>query len=262
MSINKDPAFLFYSKDFITSTQTMDWEERGKLAYVLAIMHQEGRLSDKTLGFILGNIPDAVRAKLKRDENGFWYNSQLEEVIAARAKFINAARENGKKGGRPTKKKEEEENPKQNPKQKEEKNHNKELELKLEIEEVNSEIENFQNPEENFQNDQNNFQELEKSISHQTIEPLLNQLSKPLAEALDKLFIGKKWRHKSPAQLKENIERCKKYEEAFVLDLINKAFLNDWAGIFYDSTDLQYSNWLKSNGQGEDPNFINGIKFD
>lgn len=259
MAINKDPAFLFYSKDFITSTQTMDWEERGKLAYILAIMHQEGRLSEKTLGLLLGNnIPDAIRAKLKRDEQGLWYNSQLEDVIAARAKFINAARENGKKGGRPKEKiKVEKNNPKQNPID----NHNKEMELKLEIDNSKLENENFENVEENFQNEEVIFQELEKSISHQTVEPLLESLPKALSEALDKLFIGKKWRHKSPAQLKENIERCQKYEEAFVLELINKAFLNDWAGIFYDSTDIQYSNWLKSNGQGNDPNIINGINF-
>lgn len=244
MAINNDPAFLFYSKDFITSTQTMDWEERGKLAYTLAILHQEGRLSEKTLGLILGSVPDAIRAKLKQDEKGLWFNSMLEGVIEARAKFINASRENGKKGGRPKKKKNEEENnPMVNPIQ----NHNKEMELKLEIEEENSETENFQ--------------ELEKSICHQTVEPLLNELSDPLRKALDKLFIGKKWRHKSPAQLKENIELCKKYEEAFVLELINKAYLNDWAGIFYDSTDIQYSNWLKSNGQSDDPNLINGINF-
>lgn len=259
MAINKDPAFLFYSKDFITSTQTMDWEERGKLSYLLAIMHQEGRLTEKTLGFILGIVPDAIRAKLKQDENGLWYNEQLEQVIAARAKFISAARENGKKGGRPGKDKEkkiiEEKKPNQNPIQKEEKNHNKEMELELKIDNLKNETENLENP--NFE-----FNELNKSISHQTVEPLLEKLPTSVREALDKLFLGKKWRHKTPIVLKENIERCKQYEESFVVQLIETARLSDWSGIFYDNIDLKYENWKKNKGDNENPNLINGINFE
>jgi hypothetical protein len=51
----KDPAFLFYSSDFIVGTQTMNWEDRGKYITILALMHQQGRMDDETIRFLVGS---------------------------------------------------------------------------------------------------------------------------------------------------------------------------------------------------------------
>jgi hypothetical protein len=45
----KDPAFLFYSQDFIVGVQTMPFEDRGKYITILCQMHQQGRLDEETI---------------------------------------------------------------------------------------------------------------------------------------------------------------------------------------------------------------------
>ncbi len=99
----KDPAFLFYSQDFIVGVQTMDFEDRGKYITLLALMHQQGRMSEKTIRFLIGNISDNLKSKFLVDNNGLWYNKRLEEEAEIRRKFAESRRKNGSKGGRPKK---------------------------------------------------------------------------------------------------------------------------------------------------------------
>lgn len=102
----KDPAFLFYSQDFFTGVATLTFEERGQYITILCLMHQQGRMSEKTIRFLVGSISDNLKAKFKIDENGLWYNSRLEKEASARAKFTESRRANGLSGGRPKKTKE------------------------------------------------------------------------------------------------------------------------------------------------------------
>lgn len=97
----KDPAFLFYSQDFIVGIQTMDFEERGKYITILSQMHQQGRLSEKTIRFLVGNISDTLKSKFSIDENGLWFNKRLEIETEKRNKFVESRRNNGFNGGRP-----------------------------------------------------------------------------------------------------------------------------------------------------------------
>lgn len=97
----KDPAFLFYSQDFIVGTNTMDFEDRGKYITILAQMHQEGRMDEETIRFLVGNVSDKLKKKFLIDENGLWYNKRLEEETEKRASFVDSRRNNGMKGGRP-----------------------------------------------------------------------------------------------------------------------------------------------------------------
>ena len=99
----KDPAFLFYSQDFIVGTNTMNFEDRGKYITILAQMHQQGRLDEETISFLVGSISVKLKNKFSIDENDLWYNKRLEEESAKRSAFIDSRRENGKKGGRPSK---------------------------------------------------------------------------------------------------------------------------------------------------------------
>ena len=99
----KDPAFLFYSQDFIVGTNTMNFEDRGKYITILAQMHQQGRLDEETISFLVGSISVKLKNKFLIDNNGLWYNERLEEEAIKRSAFIDSRRENGKKGGRPAK---------------------------------------------------------------------------------------------------------------------------------------------------------------
>jgi uncharacterized phage protein (TIGR02220 family) len=99
----KDPAFLFYSQDFIVGTLTMTFEDKGKYITILSLMHQQGRLDEKTISLLVGSISDTLRNKFSIDENGFWFNDRLEQEIEKRTKFIESRINNGIKGGRPKK---------------------------------------------------------------------------------------------------------------------------------------------------------------
>lgn len=104
----KDPAFLFYSSDFLTGVANLTMEERGQYITLMCLQHQHGHLSEKTIWLSLGlasvtEIPDVI-SKFKRDKQGFYYNERLEEEINKRSKYTDSRRSNGLKGGRPTQK--------------------------------------------------------------------------------------------------------------------------------------------------------------
>lgn len=96
----KDPAFLFYSSDFLTGTLTMDFEDRGRYITILSLMHQQGRMQENTIRFVVGSISDNLRSKFGIDDDGNWYNARLEEEVEKRKIFTESRRINGKKGGR------------------------------------------------------------------------------------------------------------------------------------------------------------------
>lgn len=99
----KDPAFLFYSQDFYTGVAILNWEERGKFISILCLMHQQGRMKEETIRFLVGSVSDNLKSKFAIDDNGFWYNKRLEEESEKRAKFTESRRNNGLNGGRPPK---------------------------------------------------------------------------------------------------------------------------------------------------------------
>jgi uncharacterized phage protein (TIGR02220 family) len=98
--MSKDPAFLFYSQDFVVGTMTMSFEDKGKYITLLCMMHQNGRLSEETIRLLVGNVSVLLKKKFKIDENGLWYNERLEKEIYKRQRFVDSRRENGKLGGR------------------------------------------------------------------------------------------------------------------------------------------------------------------
>ena len=99
----KDPAFLFYSQDFFTGVATLNWEERGKFISILCLMHQQGRMSEETIRFLVGSVSDNLKSKFKIDEKGLWYNERLEIEARKRSEFTESRRQNGNLGGRPKK---------------------------------------------------------------------------------------------------------------------------------------------------------------
>lgn len=99
----KDPAFLFYSNDFLTGVADLTMEERGQYITLLCLQHQKGPLSEKTIWLSVGNVSVDVLNKFETNTNGFFINKRLQEEIDKRSIFIESRRKNGEKGGRPSK---------------------------------------------------------------------------------------------------------------------------------------------------------------
>ena len=104
--MSKDPAFVFYSSDFLTGVMDLTMEERGQYITLLCLQHQKGRFCEKVIKVSVGHVSEDVMKKFKVDENGLFYNERLELEVEKRLSFKEKQRENGKLGGRPKKAKE------------------------------------------------------------------------------------------------------------------------------------------------------------
>lgn len=99
----KDPAFLFYSSDFLSGISDLTMEERGQYITMLCLQHQKGNLSEKTIRLNVGSVSVDVIAKFKKDSEGNFFNERLLFEIEKRNLFTESRRNNGLKGGRPKK---------------------------------------------------------------------------------------------------------------------------------------------------------------
>ena len=97
----KDPAFLFYSSDFLNGVADLTMEERGQFITLLCLQHQKGTLTDKTIRLSLGSVSVDVLSKFSKDKDGNYFNERLSEEIEKRIQFTESRRNNGSKGGRP-----------------------------------------------------------------------------------------------------------------------------------------------------------------
>jgi hypothetical protein len=80
----KDPAFLFYSSDFLSGVQDLTMEERGQYITLLCLQHQKGHLTEKMIRLCCGNAAADVMAKFRQDHEGFFFNERLEIEVAKR----------------------------------------------------------------------------------------------------------------------------------------------------------------------------------
>ena len=91
--MSKDPAFLFYSSDFLSGISDLTMEERGQYITLLCLQHQKGRLTKKNIGIAVPNATADTMAKFKIDENGLYYNERLEIEINKRKEFTEKQRQ-------------------------------------------------------------------------------------------------------------------------------------------------------------------------
>lgn len=91
--MSNDPAFLFYSSDFLSGIADLNMEERGQYITLLCVQHQKGRLNKKMISIAVGDAAADVLAKFRHDENGLLYNERLEKEIQKRSEFSNKQRE-------------------------------------------------------------------------------------------------------------------------------------------------------------------------
>lgn len=92
----RDPAFLFYSSDFLTGAMLMTNEQVGKYIRLLCLQHQKGHLTKKDLLFICVNEDEneIIFEKFKEDEDGKYFNKRLDEESEKRSKYTESRRKN------------------------------------------------------------------------------------------------------------------------------------------------------------------------
>ena len=147
---NRDPAFLFYSSDFITGTIELTDEEVGQYIKMMCYQHQKGHLSDELIKRLIPNISEFVLQKFIQDKQGNYYSKRLEEEIEKRSKHKEKQQINGSRGGRPKKPNENPNETQQQPKQKPLENEN---EVVIENEDINISLEGVIGGEETVSND-------------------------------------------------------------------------------------------------------------
>jgi hypothetical protein len=92
----KDPAFLFYTSDFLTGTLTMTDEQVGKYIRLLCLQHQKGVLSEKDMLFICKSYDEDIFCKFVKVGNGY-INQRLADESEKRAKYSESRSNNRKK---------------------------------------------------------------------------------------------------------------------------------------------------------------------
>ena len=107
----QDPAFLFYSSDFLTGTQFFTNEQKGKYITLLCMQHQQGHLHEKHMIFICGTNDKDVIEKFAKDDAGLYYNIRLEKETEKRKKYSESRRENRINGIEKAKNKNDKTNP-------------------------------------------------------------------------------------------------------------------------------------------------------
>lgn len=90
----KDPAFLFYSQDFLTGTFTMSSEHVGMYIRLLCLQHQKGRLHESDMLCICSTYVEQVYIKFEKDGEGYYYNKRLREEAEKRNKYTQSRRDN------------------------------------------------------------------------------------------------------------------------------------------------------------------------
>ena len=94
--VNKDPAFLFYSSDFLTGTMFFSDSQLGKYIKILCTQHQKGHLSEKDMLKICKRYDKDIFEKFVKDESGKYYNIRLETEMAKRSAYSKSRANNRK----------------------------------------------------------------------------------------------------------------------------------------------------------------------
>ena len=132
----KTPAFQFYAQDFLTGVMYLTNEEIGIYIKMLSKQWTDGKIPKKRLGFLVGLEWDNFSEELKEkfiDKGDYLINERLEQERDKKDSFIEKQRNNGKRGGRPSKN-QSNKKPKQNPDESQKKPLEDEDEIEEEVE--------------------------------------------------------------------------------------------------------------------------------
>ena len=102
-SMSKDPAFLFYSSDFLTGTMFLTNEQIGIFIRLLCVQHQKGRLREKDMLKICKTYDEDVFEMFTKDDENLFYNERLEAEVNKRKAYSESRRNNRKNKTTPLK---------------------------------------------------------------------------------------------------------------------------------------------------------------
>lgn len=89
----KDPAMLFYTKDFLTGVAFLSMKERGQYITLLCYQQQLGHMSRQQMETAVGKLSPGLWAKFVEDEQGLWYNVRADVEIGKRRTHCEKQRE-------------------------------------------------------------------------------------------------------------------------------------------------------------------------
>lgn len=92
--MSKDPAFLFYSSDFLTGTALMTDEQIGKYIKLLCYQHQMGHLSERDMLKICKTYDEDIFSKFEKDQEGLFFNARLHQEVEKRKAYSESRRQN------------------------------------------------------------------------------------------------------------------------------------------------------------------------
>ena len=87
--MSKDPAFPFYTQDFLTGIMFMSNEEVGIYIKLLCIQHQHGGLIDKTVFNTMVKDSILLRTKFIETEDGLFNERLMKEMEKRQVKSTN-----------------------------------------------------------------------------------------------------------------------------------------------------------------------------
>lgn len=91
--MSKDPAFLFYSSDFLTGTMTMTNEQVGIYIRLLCLQHQQGILYENDMIFICKSFDAKIYSKFIKTDEGY-YNERLKIESEKRSNYCKSRGKN------------------------------------------------------------------------------------------------------------------------------------------------------------------------
>lgn len=207
----KDPAFLFYSSDFLSGISDLTMEERGQYITLLCLQHQKGVLNEKTIRLSVGSVSVDVMSKFTKDESGFFFNERLLEETEKRNKFTESRRSNGLQGGRP-----------------------KEINKPL-GKPKNNHKDNLMEDENENKNEIKDKGENQKKIAVEIIMPFDQEFSEQWGQWKNYKKLEFKFNYKSPQSEQSSLNELaslSKGNKQTAIKIINQSMSNGWKGFF------------------------------
>jgi len=99
--MGKDPAFLFYTADFLTGTMLLTDEQTGRYIRLLCLQHQRGHLTEKEMTKVCGGRDEDILGLFATDEQGRYFSEALDAEIARRQEYAASRRKNRAAGREP-----------------------------------------------------------------------------------------------------------------------------------------------------------------
>ena len=212
----KDPAFLFYSSDFLSGISDLTMEERGQYITLLCLQHQKGNLSQKTISLSVGLVSVDVLKKFDKDSEGNYFNKRLLEETEKRNKFTESRRLNGLQGGR---------------------GKSKDLEDKANAKAKENLMED-ENVNENIIEDTNEGEKEKKSKSERK-NLIFPYTSDTFMNTWNAMLGLSKWKRKQFVSLQASLNKLSNYPEPIAVQTMLNTIEGNWMGLFPEKVTLK-----------------------